>query len=430
MRYVTSAVVTNQLPRSRESLEHLKSNNVCCLIASHLFDHEGDDGVLVAHSCEEKYVVAIVDGRGGRMTHAAAGLAQMGVGLAVLTETKLVDNKHPKTASGYTIMCSKAVSGHQGGVALMWKEDNPKFEVESVLFNNGPNIVTFQVTTGVERFYVIGVYIPPDCNKGVDDLRRAWEACPHGCKLIILGDLNINFGFPRDKREEIIVDLLDEINLIDTSRRFRLRTTQRASTRARWTWSHQRQGRWYYSQPDYCMAREGDMANIRGVGFRSPRFLHSDHRAVVVNIQVGWAGTGRLKQYRRECQQFPLTLPLGPKDANTTTFDALAAKCVEPKTKRPPGKDWISEGAWSLIAKRASLLRSGKIRQDAARRMKREVKAALKADMARLTAEVGANIGAQQWKRAGGVPPPERVVPECLGNPGQALPSNDGVSDG
>ena len=107
------------------------------------------------------------------MTQAAAGLAQMGVGLAVLTETKLVDDRHPKTASGYSIMCSKAVSRHQGGVVLLWKEDDPKFEVESVLFNNGPNIVTFQVTTGDERFYVIGVYIPPDCNKGVDVLRGA-----------------------------------------------------------------------------------------------------------------------------------------------------------------------------------------------------------------------------------------------------------------
>ena len=61
----------------------------------------------------------IVDGRGGRMKQAAAGLAQMRVGLAVLTETKLVDDRHPKTASGYSIMSSKAVSGHQGGVALM-----------------------------------------------------------------------------------------------------------------------------------------------------------------------------------------------------------------------------------------------------------------------------------------------------------------------
>ena len=115
----------------------------------------------------------IVNGRRGCLAQAAAGLAQMGVGLAVLTETKLVDDRHPKTASGYTIMCSKAVSGHQGGVAIMWKENDPKFEVGSVLFNNGPNIVTFQVTTGDERYYVIGIYVPPDCSNGVDDLRGA-----------------------------------------------------------------------------------------------------------------------------------------------------------------------------------------------------------------------------------------------------------------
>ena len=77
------------------------------------------------------------------MTQAAVGWAQMKVSLAVLTETNLVNDRHPKTASGYSIMCSKAVSGHQGGAALMWKENDPKFEVKSVLFNNGPNVVTF-----------------------------------------------------------------------------------------------------------------------------------------------------------------------------------------------------------------------------------------------------------------------------------------------
>jgi hypothetical protein len=52
----------------------------------------------------------------------------------------------------------------------------------------------------------------------------------------------------------------------------------------------------------------------------------------------------------------------------------------------------MSEATWRLIAKRASLLRSGCIRQDAARRMKREIKAAIKADKQKLTAEVGDSI--------------------------------------
>jgi len=124
-------------------------------------------------------------------------------------------------------------------------------------------------------------------------------------------------------------------------------------------------------QPDYIMARPGDICQFKGVGFRSPRFLHSDHRAVVANIRVG--RKGRLKNYRRTCQKFPLSLPIGPKDANTTPFDTLAAQCINPKMKRAPGKDWVSEGTWKLIAKCASLLRSGRIRQTAARWMKREV---------------------------------------------------------
>ncbi len=107
---------------------------------------------------------------------------------------------------------------------------------------------------------------------------------------------------------------------------------------------------------------------------------------------LGWQGGEGSRTTGVACQKFPLTLPLGPKDANTITFDAPAAECVEPKKKWSPGKDWISKGTWRLIAKCASLLRIGKIRQAAARRMKREVQAALKADKSRLTAEVGESI--------------------------------------
>jgi len=51
----------------------------------------------------------VVDGKQGRLKKLARGLAQMEVDVAVLTKTKFVSNKHPKTASSNTIMCSKAV---------------------------------------------------------------------------------------------------------------------------------------------------------------------------------------------------------------------------------------------------------------------------------------------------------------------------------
>ena len=66
----------------------------------------------------------------------------------------------------------------------------------------------------------MGIYILPTYMMGVDDLQAAWEACPTGCVPILLRDLNINFRDPRNKREELIMDLLDNINLIDTLRQY------------------------------------------------------------------------------------------------------------------------------------------------------------------------------------------------------------------
>ena len=89
--------------------------------------------------------------------------------------------------------------------------------------------------------------------------------------------------------------------------------------------------------------RRGD-----GTVFRSPRFLHSDHRAIVMNIRV--RRTGWLKKYWRARQKFPLSLPPEPKDANTALFDfdALAA-CVEPKQMWAPGKETGSHPSWSTF---------------------------------------------------------------------------------
>ncbi len=68
-------------------------------------------------------------GRNAGMTSAAKGLEQMGVRLAVLTETKLMDDRYTCLASGFKILASKATSHNQGGIALLWKENHPGYEV-------------------------------------------------------------------------------------------------------------------------------------------------------------------------------------------------------------------------------------------------------------------------------------------------------------
>jgi hypothetical protein len=125
----------------------------------------------------------------------------------------------------------------------------------------------------------MGAYIPPADTTGVDDLRSAWDKCPANCHPLLLGDLNINFGSPRSEREEIIVDLLDEMGLADMSRKFLQRWRNGRQGGGRWTWRQRRGRQWHQSQPDYCMARERDGKLFQNVAVRRPRIHDSDHRA-------------------------------------------------------------------------------------------------------------------------------------------------------
>jgi hypothetical protein len=232
--------------------------------------------------------------RGGGLAAAVKGLRQMGVGCCILTETKLTDARYSKCISGYSMIASKAVSPHQGGVALLWENEHWDFEVEAIQVRT-PNLLTFQLVPGEERYFMMGAYIPPADTTGVDDLRAAWTSCPENCKPLLLGDLNINLRDLRSEREEIIADFLDDVNAVNVSRKFWQQMGRRQGLWAWWTWRQRRGGRWYQSQPDYCLATERDVAQFRNMAFRQPRIHGSDHRAVIASILRG--RKDRLKKY-------------------------------------------------------------------------------------------------------------------------------------
>ncbi len=59
-------------------------------------------------------------------------------------------------------------SPHQGGIGLIWREDHNGFEVKTVRPLT-PNLMSFQLVTGNERFYIMEIYIPPNCTMEVDN---------------------------------------------------------------------------------------------------------------------------------------------------------------------------------------------------------------------------------------------------------------------
>ena len=134
---------------------------------------------------------------------------------------KVTNDWYSKSILGYRVLILKAASPHQGGIGLIWREDHKGFEVKAI-WPLTPNLMSFQLVTGNERFYVMGIYIPPNCTLGVDDLRVAWEACSADYTPLVIGDLNIWFEDPANDRADAIINLLEEINTTNLSRNFLL----------------------------------------------------------------------------------------------------------------------------------------------------------------------------------------------------------------
>ena len=113
----------------------------------------------------------IRSGRNGGLESLLRAMDSMEVDICLLTEEKLTDDIHAKSAFGYTVVATDAPSKSQGGVALCWKTSEA-FEVEETR-KIGPNVIAFQLVTGEARFYVVGVYIPPSDLKTLDNVRSA-----------------------------------------------------------------------------------------------------------------------------------------------------------------------------------------------------------------------------------------------------------------
>ncbi|KAL7524510.1 hypothetical protein ACHAXR_000605 [Thalassiosira sp. AJA248-18] len=123
----------------------------------------------------------IRSGRNGGLEPACRAMSSLGVDIAFLQEAKLTRGIHTRFSSGYSIVATDAPSAHQGGVALLWR-DNELFEIEETKIRH-PNVISFELMTGVDRYFVVGAYLPPTDLDTLEHVRKAWQTCPKGCKM-------------------------------------------------------------------------------------------------------------------------------------------------------------------------------------------------------------------------------------------------------
>jgi exonuclease III len=326
-------------------------------------------------------------GRNGGLESALRAMDSLGVDIGLFQETKLTGDIYTRFSSGYSVIASNAPSAWSGGVAFFYREHD-SFEVEEQKIW-GPNVLSFQMVTGRDRYFVVGAYISPTDLTALADVDKAWKQCPKGCKPMLLGDLNINLEYPRNERDVAVAEQIVEMDLTDMSRQFCQRRRRRI--RGRWTWRQRRRGRWVSSQADYLLAREGDRRRFRNVALRKPHNHDSDHRATIATIYPG--SKKHMKAYRKKRHRFPIRLPRhGPRTLLESKFEALREDISPPAPRARKSNHWISPATWKLVDHRAMLRRKGQLAQQGARKLGREIKASLKSDRRQRAADTASAV--------------------------------------
>ncbi len=218
----------------------------------------------------------------------------------------------------------------------------------------GANIISLQLRMDNARLFVVRCYIPPSDLETLTNVEQAWQACPTGAHPLLVGNLNFNFCAPRTDHEEAIAEQVEAMGLVNMSRHFYQHTVK--WLRGTWTWRMRREGRWISSQCNYFFGRETDCRRFRCVSIQMPCY-YSNHCALVAVIHAG--GGEELKQYRRQMQQFPISLPCGPQKQLNAEYEELQWDVVRPPLREHPANSWITAETWKLVNHCAMLRRKG-----------------------------------------------------------------------
>ncbi len=271
----------------------------------------------------------------------------MDVDFGILMETKIMGGIYTQFSSDYSVFASNAISIQQGGFALFWRS-NKLYEIKETRVR-GPNVITFVVVLGGNRYYAVGCYIPPNNLTTLTHVEAAWNKCPKGHIPILLGNLNIKLASPRNERNELIAEQVGDVMvLIDVSRQFKQCHQVRAW--GRWTWRMRRGGRWVSSQCDFFLGRENDRRRFHSIGLRIPSHHDSDHHAIVAKIYSG--SEKKMKAYQKRRHHFPIKLPRGPQGELESLFEELHSEVAPPRSgKDPQINGFLTAHGCSLIIK-------------------------------------------------------------------------------
>ena len=195
----------------------------------------------------------IQSGRSTRLETALRALSILGVDLCFLVETKLTNSMYTQFSLGYRILATNAMSHHQGGVALVYRESSYCQVKSSVL--HGSNVISAVIVSWNSQYGIVGAYIPPADTTTSIHITTALGRFPNQ-KVILMGDLNLdldlNLNSIEKDRDMEIADVLATSRLLNIHRHFK--SARRCRRPA--TWHQKLKGKVVKSRPDYFLCSD------------------------------------------------------------------------------------------------------------------------------------------------------------------------------
>ena len=122
----------------------------------------------------------------------------------------------------------------------------------------GPNVASFQLVMGRQRWHVMGCYIAPDNASAIEGMVAAISRRPRGAKLLVAGNFNTDLVKPEGTtRVEEIAAELAAADLEDMSAHFLPR--YKPWSRDRHTWGMRHGDQVVYSQTNYLLGTDRRM---------------------------------------------------------------------------------------------------------------------------------------------------------------------------
>ena len=314
----------------------------------------------------------IYSGTNSRLQMAMRCMEKMSVDIGILTETKITNDMYAKESEGYEIVCTKARSAHQGGVALFYRKYSWKFSVEGTK-TFGPNVIRAVLVSGRKRWNVIGAYIPPSETDGstLQYIEEARRTAPDHRPTILLGDFNAVLDNPRSQYEADLADFAGTFDLTDLRCHFCLREKAGGD----WTWRQRRTDHLVQRRLDYILTdTRSDFSKFNIV---TPKWIDTDHRMVKTVLRLD--SKGRHRKYMKRRKRYPFRSPVGEKSKADEIFASLQNKKEKREKINSRSRSWISSATWNLIDEKCRVRRMG-INGDVLAQLKKDIRRSLKND--------------------------------------------------